>query len=599
MAEANPEPTNIATKFTKWSLDAWENTLTGLGLLSKDKRLHSIAKYNRLVKREIEDTYACDDMLSKIVDIPAEDMVREGFEVLGKEGDKALDEGIQAYLDDRNGHEAVATGLNWARLYGGSGVVMAINDGKESEEPVDEGSIAGIDFFNPLDRFELEPLEIQTDPEKERFGLPEIYRLQPTFSSGKSATVNIHWTRILRFDGIKLPRQLYVENNYWHAPVMQKTLNAIRNFQTSHDSVAAIMQDFAQAVFKINGLTDMIAGGNSDLLQKRLAMIDSMRSVLKAVVIEEGEEFERKMTSLAGVKDVLMMVNQRLVQASDGIPHTILLGESPSGLGATGESEITDYYDSIARKQETKLKPELERLIRYIFLAGDGPTKGTEPPDWRIRFRPLWQMDEKEQVELRAKQAEADEKYILNGVLTPDEVRESRFGGTEYSIETTLQNVSTEERTLNLTQTTPNPSEAADLEIEDALLATRGNLIGGDHTHRDIDNRFIGASVKGSKPGHHWHFGHNGEMFSEAVDGPGHTHKSLATGFETDGPTPLEERPDLVEDGKVEGNKYEDVIEEIKGEFVVKSKSGKTLGKFKTKEEAVKRLRQIEFFKRQ
>lgn len=87
-------------------------------------------------------------------------------------------------------------------------------------------------------------------------------------------------------------------------------------------------------------------------------------------------------------------------------------------------------------------------------------------------------------------------------------------------------------------------------------------------------------------------------MYSSEVDGPGHTHTAIRTGFKTEPPTPLNERPDLVEDGKVTGNKYEDVIEKQGERFIVKSKKGKVLGEFKSRAAAEKRLRQIEFFKR-
>lgn len=459
-----------ATKFQQWTTDGWENALTGLGIVGKDKRMSSSARYLRLNKRELEDVYACDDMYGKIVDVPAEDMMREGFMISGKEEDNDLSDDVIGYLEERNASENLAMGLNWARLYGGAGMIMSINDGGKPEEAVNEANIREIEFFNTLDRFELEPLMIQGDPMNPRFGMPEVYRIQPSFGGGKSQLMNIHWTRVLRFDGVRLPRQLYIENNYWHAPVLQKTRNAIRNFQTSHDSIASLMHDFSQAVFKINGLSDIIAQGGDDLLQKRLAMIDTMRSVVKAIVIEEGEEFDRKVTSLAGVKDVLQMINQRLVMATDGIPHTILLGESPSGLGATGQSEIRDYYDMISRRQETNLKPELERLIRYVMLAGDGPTRGKEPDDWRIVFNPLWQMSEKEMVEIREKQANTDEKYILNGVLSQDEVRNSRFGGTEFSLETKLEDAKAPEaKALDLTQ-----PGAEDVIIDDLKSTRKG-----------------------------------------------------------------------------------------------------------------------------
>ena len=422
-------------KIVQWTSDGWNNVLTGLGRLGKDKRMSNQAHYKRISQREVEELYSCDDMARKVVDTLPGDMIREGFEIKAKDESADLTDGVIGYLDERAGKEKIEEGLVWGRLYGGAVTIMGIDDGNEPDQPVNENNIRGIDYFNNVNRWELHPIKIQNDPASPNFGEPEVYRIQPI--TGGAFTAEIHRDRILRWPGAKLPRRLFIENNYWDDSVLNTLENPLRNFQSSHDSVASVMQDFAQAVFKLKGLSEMIAQGQDGLVQKRLAMVDSMRSVTKAIIIEDDEEFERKVTSLQGVPDTLKTIDQRLVQAS-GMPHTILLGESPSGLGATGNSEIRDWYDYVSRQQEKILKPQIERLMKYIFLAEDGPTSGQEPPEWKIEFNPLWQMDEKQQAEIRKMVAETDEKYIVNQVLSPDEVRESRFGGTDFNTETEL-----------------------------------------------------------------------------------------------------------------------------------------------------------------
>ena len=73
-----------------------------------------------------------------------------------------------------------------------------------------------------------------------------------------------------------------------------------------------------------------------------------------------------------------------------------------------------------------------------IQLSSNGSTNGKLDEDWKIEFNPLWQPTEAEVVETRNKQADTDMKYIQAGVLTPEEVAISRFGGDEYSSETIL-----------------------------------------------------------------------------------------------------------------------------------------------------------------
>jgi phage-related protein (TIGR01555 family) len=108
-------------------------------------------------------------------------------------------------------------------------------------------------------------------------------------------------------------------------------------------------------------------------------------------------------------------------------------------MDATGESDIRLYYDRIHADQENELRAPLTRLIELLFLTADGPTRGREPPTWTFEFTKLWQLNEKEHAELRKVQAETDVAYLEQGVLDPEEVRDSRFNGDSYSIETVLK----------------------------------------------------------------------------------------------------------------------------------------------------------------
>ena len=66
------------------------------------------------------------------------------------------------------------------------------------------------------------------------------------------------------------------------------------------------------------------------------------------------------------------------------IPVTRLLGQSPAGLSATGDSDTRNYYDMIAARQELDLRPQLERLDRLIAHS-----EGLDPGALSFAFRPV------------------------------------------------------------------------------------------------------------------------------------------------------------------------------------------------------------------
>jgi phage-related protein (TIGR01555 family) len=114
--------------------------------------------------------------------------------------------------------------------------------------------------------------------------------------------------------------------------------------------------------------------------------------------------------------------------AAARLPVSLLMGQAPAGMNATGESDIRFFYDQVRAEQEA-LKPKLERLIKIISANDNAKVS--------IEFPALWQMTDREKAELRRMEAETDRIYLQEGVLLPEEVAIKRFSGGEYAIDLT------------------------------------------------------------------------------------------------------------------------------------------------------------------
>lgn len=412
--------------------DGWMNVVTGLGVLGRDKRKSSTVSYQPMIEQDADDLYSADDIAAKIVDLLPEEAFREGFKIIGLESEDKS-ELLMEQLKKTGAIEALQKGWQQARLYGGSGVFMVTQNLTQLGKPFTIGE--KISAYTVLTRWELFPdfQSIQSDLRKPNFGMPMAYRFQPRMMSTNTSEM-IHASRLIRFDGVDLPQRQKIQNQYWGDSILNRLEDCIRNYSTSHDSAATILQDFRIAVFKIKNLADQIAQGNDAAVIKRLQMVDIARSVARAVVIDgEGEDFEYKSGTVTGLTEIIDKLAQRLV-AGSRMPHTILLGESPSGSNATGNSTTMAWYDYVSAQQESILKPRLKTVIELV-AAGMAIELGD---DWDVEFNPLWQMDEKELVENRNKQADTDMKYYEMGVYDAATIAEQRFG-EKYSYETKVE----------------------------------------------------------------------------------------------------------------------------------------------------------------
>jgi phage-related protein (TIGR01555 family) len=248
----------------------------------------------------------------------------------------------------------------------------------------------------------------------------------------------IHKDRILRFDGDWLPYRIRQRNYGWGMSSLQTVYDSFRHYWTGLNSAATLLTEFDIFVHKVRGLAAMLAAGKESSIRDRLQVNDMSKSIYRGYAIDaEKEELEFISRNFGGIGEILEKLRVDIIGASK-IPHTVLFGESPSGLGSTGRSEERDFAKMLADYQSVNFKRPMKKLLEYIMLSKEGPTKGELPESWRISFNPLFELNEREMADVRARVAAVDGRYIQLGVLSPKEVADARYGGSEWSMELTL-----------------------------------------------------------------------------------------------------------------------------------------------------------------
>jgi len=431
-----------------YTADGWANVFSGLGHASRDKRSGMQFKQApRLTvqKEALSELFHGDDLVARICELIPHEMYREWISIVAGDGD-ASDSNMAAeilqHLETIDAQTAFTDAEVWARLYGGSVILVGVDDGQQDASlPVDVDKIQSVDWLTVLDRHDIEVESFYEDPLEERYGLPQTYRI--TNSTGMEATSSkfntiIHESRTIRFDGTRTSRRRRRENGGWNDTVLERFYEVIRDFQGASGGIMHLLTDFSQAVFKIKGLAKALSADKEGLVLKRLQMLDIARSMVRAVPLDaDAESFERSGAAVSGMADLYDRMMMR-VSAATGIPVTLLFGRSPAGMNATGESDIRLFYDHIAAMQETRARPRLEYLLKLMLMAKAGPTGGVEPMSWSFTFNPLYQESAKEQAETRKLIAETDKMYVDMGALYEEEVTNSRWGGDTYSPDTQL-----------------------------------------------------------------------------------------------------------------------------------------------------------------
>lgn len=439
--------TTMEERYLQWRKlreDSFFNLLTGLnggenGVDATGKLAFDFVPNARLFDPLLEELYHHSWLAAKICDVVPNECLRQGFEVTTEgDNDKDAIARLHARLEAMLLVSRTMEAWAWARLYGGGALLLGIDDGREMHEPLDEANIKSFKFVTALDRRECWAVRWFSDPLEPTFGEPEIFRLSRATQAG-TQNAEVHVSRLVRFHGVRTSRRKRMANGSWSEGVIQRVWDDVRQYQGAWVATAALLQEASIGVMAITDLEGKIAADKQDEFKMRMQAIALAKSVARLVVIDkDGESVTRtEATVLGGVPAVIDRFMSNLSAATD-IPVPILFGEAPAGLNATGDNTIRKFYDGMKTLQESELRQKLQRVIRLLFKAKDGPTAGAEPPNWTIKFKPLWQMTEKETADLRLSVAQADQIYIDKGVVTPAEVATSRFRPEGWSGETVI-----------------------------------------------------------------------------------------------------------------------------------------------------------------
>lgn len=427
--------------------DGYTNLLNKYGTKQDNSTVYQYEQEPIVSDMELIKLYEGNGLFTKIIDRPAEEAVKHGFDI--DYGDEDIAEYVDDCMDELDFEEKFATAEKWARLYGGAIIVMLVNDGRGLEEPLAKEDIGKLEELRVFERAVVQPdysgmyqFGMMDITSKRKFGEPEYYQVFSTYGY-----FTVHRSRCLVFRNGRLPEQttnaLY---RYWGIPEYVKIKNALRECITAHGNGVKLLERSVQAIYKMKNLANMLSteDGENKVLT-RLQVIDMARGILNSIAIDnDGEDYDFKTLPMSGVKEVID-TTCNMLSAVTNIPQTILFGRSPAGMNATGDSDLENYYNLVENIQKQNMKANartvIDRILQYGAVTGEIPAV----PKYKMKFAALWSLSEIEQADVDQTKAQMEytkaqtaQIYMDTNVLDPSEVRKSLASEGVFEIEEVL-----------------------------------------------------------------------------------------------------------------------------------------------------------------
>ena len=349
----------------------------------------------------------------------------------------------------------IADAMVAANIWGTS-LLVAFTDEAPLTEPIDyarirPGSLKNLTLF---DRYYAHVKQRQDDYLTKGYGQPEIYTFYPDDEGGPGATAaakgqtparrpmngasnsgakgngrtfDVHASRVFRFDGLRP-----IVNDGWTAYSNERSdwglslLTSLLITAIQDQSVASAMTQAAteasMMVIKLHKYRDYLSGEEEieagEVPDTKLAASARLRSMWRVSVMDKNDDVERVNIPLAGWNNISDEMLVRIAAAAQ-IPQAYLLGRSPGGLDASGDSDMENFALRISAMERYRISPILDNRLD-LLIARDAGLDRAPAYEWEM----LIDLSDQERAEILDKVSTALEKAVNAYAIDNTEFRE-------------------------------------------------------------------------------------------------------------------------------------------------------------------------------
>lgn len=413
-----------------YTIDAFQNQMARLGFGQPNLNEGADYPLTRMSQNYnlFTSLYRSSWIVRKIVDVFPSDMVKNWIKFNSSLDPEKISK-INSVIRKTKTKEKIKEGLRWARLYGGAAGLILIDGDEDLSEPLDYDAIMLDDYKGLLifDRWNgiYPDIELEDDISDEEYGYPKYYSISLSeannnlmLSYNKQDLVKVHHSRIVRFNGRDLPLWERQAEMFWGESEIEIVFEELKKRDNTSANIASLIFLANIRVLKMNDLGQLLGASTQkaqENLYKVLQAQNQLMSNMGIYVMDKDDDFGSEQYSFGGLNDIYESFMLDIAGACE-MPVTKLFGREPTGFNSTGESDLTQYYDTLEEKQETYLQPIIDKLLPIIFMS----TLGAIPEDLDWEFNPCMNVNSKDLADLAQSMASPIFEAFNAGLITKE-----------------------------------------------------------------------------------------------------------------------------------------------------------------------------------
>lgn len=405
-------------KKLQYMQDAFTNSLARVGFAQPNILEGTQYPITRLTKNYnlMNSLYRDSWIIRRVVDTTAQDMYKNWIQITSSITPEEIKK-IEKTIRVTRTRSAMLAATKWGRLYGGAAAIMLI-DGQEDmlDQPLDLNSIMPGDYKGllVLDRWSgIYPgPDLVKDLDSPDYGLPEYYQIKTETGD----QTRVHHSRVIRFCGPELPYWEKMAEVYWGASIVEQVFDELKKRDNTSWNIAQLIFLSNVRVLKMSDLGQLLSSINQKSKQALYTTLQAQNTLMSNMgiyVMDKEDEFQNFQYSFSGVSDVYELFMLDIAGAAE-TPATKLFGRSPAGMNSTGEGEERNYNSTVEQRQESDMRPQLEKLLPVIHMSA----LGYVPEDLDFIFNPVETPSQKDKADLIWRNVDAINNSYSSGIIT-------------------------------------------------------------------------------------------------------------------------------------------------------------------------------------
>ncbi len=361
----------------------------------------------------LEASYTTFGLVQTFIDQPIDDAYRGGIKITASdELDEDNIQDLNTYIKQHNIIAEIKDLRRWARLYGGSGMILDV-EGQDPEEPFSIDSIdKNSEFrFYAADLWQLNQVINQPHGENVPFQ-PEFEGERPFLMLG----VPINRDRVAKTINKKAPFRLRSQLRGWGMSELERLVRDLNNFQKAENVIYELLDESKITVHKSTGFNSALISSTSEAqILKRFQIAEQAKNILNAIVIDSDDDVQQMQVDFTGV--ALMMPELRKGIASAlRMPMTKIFGQSAAGFNA-GEDDLENYNSMI----ESEIRGHDDHVILWMLKIISKKLFDFVPENLDFEYKPLRILNAEQEESVKDKKFARGERMVELGRWTDDE----------------------------------------------------------------------------------------------------------------------------------------------------------------------------------